>query len=255
VETTSEFNIGLMERIKSLVDYLRLRPANFQSVMQFVAIDTLYPLSAIALCLNVVRLDGSVIIPAWYGLTREQVESIPDRFVGVDSPVNRSLRTGNVVDCGSFDTYLFAGPDYPVNLFPKGFASSVAWPIPGVGSVVTFCSQANEWTLETELFLMTIGGILALEFENTPIGGFIHREGHPGANVSPLAMTARQWTIVAAIRRGLTNPEIAKDLGFSESLVRQETMQIYRKLQVSGRKELIESDHSEGNEGQVNPIS
>lgn len=231
-----------LERVKSLVDFLRVGSSSLQSVIQFVTVDTLFPLSAFAACLNIVRLDGSVDIPAWYGLTQEQVESIPERYVNVDTHVNRSLRTGSVVECGSYETYLFAGPEHERTLFPQGFASSIAWPIPGVGSVVTFCEQEIQLNLEIELFLLTIGGILSLEFSHTNLGGLIHRDEHPREAVSPVALTSRQWIIVQAIQNGLTNPAIAQDLGFSESLVRQETMQIYRKLGVTGRRELIEKE-------------
>jgi DNA-binding CsgD family transcriptional regulator len=40
------------------------------------------------------------------------------------------------------------------------------------------------------------------------------------------------------IKDGKTNAHIAAQLGYSESLVRQETIIIYRKLGVGGRKEL-----------------
>jgi DNA-binding NarL/FixJ family response regulator len=36
----------------------------------------------------------------------------------------------------------------------------------------------------------------------------------------------------------LTNAQIAHEIGYSESLIRQETVVIYRKLGVSGRKEI-----------------
>ena len=45
--------------------------------------------------------------------------------------------------------------------------------------------------------------------------------------------------ILDLMAQSLTNPQIAKELGFSESTVRQETMRIYQILQVSGRKEAI----------------
>jgi DNA-binding NarL/FixJ family response regulator len=54
-----------------------------------------------------------------------------------------------------------------------------------------------------------------------------------------VALTSRQWIILGAIRRGLTNSMIASELEFSESLIRQETVQIYRKMGVNGRKELL----------------
>jgi DNA-binding NarL/FixJ family response regulator len=41
--------------------------------------------------------------------------------------------------------------------------------------------------------------------------------------------------------KGLTNAQIAGEVGYSESLVRQETIQIFRVLGVSGRKEIIDS--------------
>lgn len=235
-------NTAPLEKVKSLADFLRLGPKNLHSLFQFVAVDTLYPLSAFALTLNAVRLDGSLSMPAWYGLTQEQVDHLPERSVSLDTPLNRSLRTGNVVACGSFDEYLFAGPDYPEVIFPRGFASSIAWPIPGVGSVMTFCEREIDWNPDIELFLLTVGGILSLEFAHTNLGGLIHRDEYPRESVATMALTSRQWAIAEAIRRGHTNPSIAADLGFSESLVKQESMHIYRKLKVSGRKELIENE-------------
>ena len=52
-------------------------------------------------------------------------------------------------------------------------------------------------------------------------------------------LTSRQESILVMIKKHLTNSSIALELGFSESLIRQETVLIYRKLGVSGRKELI----------------
>jgi len=40
------------------------------------------------------------------------------------------------------------------------------------------------------------------------------------------------------MRAGLTNDEIAQKIGFSPSLVKQETMLIFSKLGISGRRDL-----------------
>ena len=53
------------------------------------------------------------------------------------------------------------------------------------------------------------------------------------------SFTEREERIVELIRLGKTNYEIAKELGYSESLIRQETVTIYRKLGVTGRKEIM----------------
>jgi DNA-binding CsgD family transcriptional regulator len=51
-------------------------------------------------------------------------------------------------------------------------------------------------------------------------------------------LTERQTLILQLIREGKHNHEIANLLGYSESLIRQETIAIYKKLGVSGRKSL-----------------
>jgi DNA-binding CsgD family transcriptional regulator len=58
-------------------------------------------------------------------------------------------------------------------------------------------------------------------------------------------LTSRQEIILNELRRGKTNETIALSLNFSSSLIRQETMEIYRKMGVSGRKELMEMDTNE----------
>lgn len=55
----------------------------------------------------------------------------------------------------------------------------------------------------------------------------------------PEILTERQEVIVGKIRNGKTNAVIAHDLGYSESLIRKETIIIYRKLGVAGRQELL----------------
>jgi DNA-binding CsgD family transcriptional regulator len=51
-------------------------------------------------------------------------------------------------------------------------------------------------------------------------------------------LTARQENILELMRAGSTNDEIAQKIGFSPSLVKQETMLIFSKLGISGRKDL-----------------
>ena len=54
------------------------------------------------------------------------------------------------------------------------------------------------------------------------------------------SLTNREQVILGLIITGATNIEIAGEIGFSESLVRQETIAIYNLLGVSGRKEILE---------------
>ncbi|MFM8328976.1 MAG: helix-turn-helix transcriptional regulator, partial [Actinomycetales bacterium] len=58
------------------------------------------------------------------------------------------------------------------------------------------------------------------------------------------AITERQRRIIELIKEGRTNSSTASILGYSESLIRQETIVIYRKLGINGRNDLI--DHPRG---------
>lgn len=51
-------------------------------------------------------------------------------------------------------------------------------------------------------------------------------------------LTSRQTSIYERILQGKSNKEIASELSFSVSLIRQETMRIYEKLGVDGRQDL-----------------
>ena len=51
-------------------------------------------------------------------------------------------------------------------------------------------------------------------------------------------LTERQSLILDLIKEGKTNIAIADRLGYSESLIRQETMVIYQKLGIDGRREI-----------------
>ena len=56
-------------------------------------------------------------------------------------------------------------------------------------------------------------------------------------------LTTRQSQILELIRAGLTNVTIAAQLGYSESLIKQETIVIYQKLGIEGRKEIVHSEY------------
>jgi len=58
-------------------------------------------------------------------------------------------------------------------------------------------------------------------------------------STNDLALTARQMTILRLMDDRLKNREISLAIGYSESTVRLEAMEIYRKLGVRGRREAV----------------
>lgn len=230
----------LLQRIERLVHFLGRGTPSLEAIMRHLLIDTFYGSSAFGHILHIVRDDGSLAMPAMSGFKTWPTSKFPERIVTLDTPLNRSLRIGEIVSCGSFEVFAFAGADYIDELFPNGFGSSVAWPVPGVGSVITFFSNAFDLTDRIRSFLRIVGSTIALSLKEPRNSPEINREDHPDHAISNFTLTARQWIILDSMRKGKTNPEIAQDLGFSPSLVRHETMKIFRQLAINGRKELLE---------------
>ncbi|MDP1720301.1 MAG: LuxR C-terminal-related transcriptional regulator [Candidatus Nanopelagicaceae bacterium] len=202
-------------------------------------LDTFYEFSATNLLLTVARSDGIVHKPADFGFDPQVMKNFTPRSIIVDTRMDAVLRTGEIVDCGSFEEFDFATQNYGPMMFPDGFKSSFAFPIPHVGIGLVFSSDRVKLTPGARQFLAAIGGVLAMRFSQPEYREKMGFHNGSKNQIVEFALTPRQWIILGAIRRGLTNSAIASELEFSESLIRQETVQIYRKMGVSGRKELL----------------
>lgn len=62
-------------------------------------------------------------------------------------------------------------------------------------------------------------------------------------------LSERQSLIIELVRSGMTNMAIANRLGYSESLIRQETMMIYKKMGITGRRDLLDESSNDQQHG------
>lgn len=69
-------------------------------------------------------------------------------------------------------------------------------------------------------------------------------ELHAGSDL--VELTSRQHVILRAMARGLTNAQIARQISFSESTVRLESMSIYRHFGVHSRVEAVQAARAAG---------
>ena len=86
-------------------------------------------------------------------------------------------------------------------------------------------------------YLQAISSLLTIYLISliAPNSSVVHGSKIKSENVNDL--TARQLLILAGMIDGKTNHELSLSLGFSVSTIRHETMAIFRKLEVSDRKE------------------
>ena len=126
---------------------------------------------------------------------------------------------------------------------PQKWDSFLVCPVVPHGIISLTLDSTPELDQHLELFLRTVGSIVMQYFNSCgcKLSKDDHRRDNKHVKKSGV-LTNRQVLIMHLIEKGLTNPEIAEQIGYSQSLVRQETMAIYSRLNVSGRKELIERE-------------
>lgn len=269
--------MGYVHKISNLTTFLYETNPSSDSIARFLVLDTFSPFEPSGLVLGLLQSDGSIKVTGNFGISEgieHEVLAIAD---GPLSPFSQSMQKDKVLNLDELATLL---PNSSKEIRMEGHRSgldySLAWPIHYLGAGLIFFSEEIAFDSFDELFFRSVGGMLALHHTYTKtLSNFTEGIGLPDSAeppgttqvkeltgmsdlaVSPTkvdsksprtesnALTSRQEIILREMRRGKTNDAIALGLNFSFSLIRQETMEIYRKKRVSGRKELMEMDDDE----------
>lgn len=103
------------------------------------------------------------------------------------------------------------------------------------------------------LYFKAVGALLSFyDFSGSMTGTRLISKSKLNESLLGQALTSRQSEILELIIERKTNMQIANDLGYSESLIKQESMIIYAKLGVKGRQEIF---HSENFEERISSIN
>ncbi|MCX6429532.1 MAG: helix-turn-helix transcriptional regulator [Actinobacteria bacterium] len=216
---------------------MRSGSVTLDSFLEFLVHDTLQDWSIDSVFVSVVRTNGAYYVAGGHGLHATQLVNGFERQFDRNSPGAIAYFDGKVEETGPFDDYPFFVPANSLKVFPNGFAYSLAVPVPSYGPLMIYCQDAQELDVERENFLYALGESLALHLDALGFSEEIDRvDGNQPLAV--IALTPRQWEIHSLMLDGLSNSAIAHQMKYSESLIRQETMRIYKKLGITGRRDL-----------------
>lgn len=127
--------------------------------------------------------------------------------------------------------------DFLPREFMDGFERAILMPI-CTTKIYGFACQVNPFEYDGfQEYVDCVRSILSFYESTRPGSPEALTLGKPKNGSTKL--TPRQNIILDLIKKEMTNPAIARELGFSESLIRQETIHIYRKLGVNGRHDLV----------------
>lgn len=232
----------LMSLLAELSEYLSRRDLSPMLLSQYLVMKTLRPLNIGQVFLSQLHPDGVVRTIDSFGVPQEQIQSWNSVSLTDDLPVTSAIRDNNLVWLADSEDW---NRDYP-HLTEQQTQDSIQTLIivaidinsSPAGALGMMSESIVKPSPERVAFVSAVCGLVAL-FMSTVDSGRFEKIVRGNLGASGQFMSPRQMRILDLMAQELTNPQIAKELGFSESTVRQETMRIYQILQVSGRKEAI----------------
>ena len=227
-----------LQRIEQIADFLAQVPHPDQA-MEFLSLH-ISPIDEVAVAFRgIIDADGSIRCVNIKGFSKNEIITKTQFKISDNRPISVSARTQKIV-WARYETVSQEYPDFYHFDKRTPWKSQIALPV-GLTRVYSFSFPSDHIDREgMNSYLDSIASILkvyesVLEFRSA-IGSRTFIEE---SEVQPLS--DRQNRILELLKLGRTNREIADVIGYSESLVRHETMIIYKKLRVEGRHELRES--------------
>ena len=227
-----------LERIEKIADFLARAPHPDQA-LDFLSLH-ISPIDEVSVAYRgIVDANGQIRCENIHGFSKYELITKTKFELADKRPISVAARTQKMV-WARRETVEQEFPDFYHFDKRTPWESQVAIPV-GLSRIYCFAFVADHSNREgINSYFESIGSLLkvyesALELKHA-LGS---RSFLEESEVQPL--TERQTTILEFLKKGKTNREIADAIGYSESLVRHETMIIYKKLRVSGRQQLRES--------------
>jgi DNA-binding CsgD family transcriptional regulator len=231
-----------LKKLEEVSRFLVVNEASSDEVCRFLNFQVFNYLESRAIYFAELTNDGCLQPAGEFGFAKGAVESWGSFPLTVDIPMTAAVRQDKLIHVKSPDDMYKKFPVMKqIEKIDHDWASILAIPVHGFGVYTITSFKQPELDEVHERFLRTVGQLACTALIKHRL---LHRMKSKGSKTFSLTtsnrLTQRQDQIRKLILRGMTNVEIAQEIGYSDSLVRQETMAIYAALNVSGRKELLE---------------
>lgn len=225
--------------LRNLMDFIEAKNPNPLELCHFICEETLAAQVCSVVFFSKLDTDGSISLIADVGLTEESHKSWANVAITSDLPVPDAIKQDDII---WYNNYLDMWDNYSeLVAFPvkEHVASFIGMPVDAEGYAKIVVGLMFDKTLRQDpdvlMFIWTIGALVSMYFTHT---WREQLEAEPNTTTD-YYFTLRQRDILQMLADGLTNSQIAHQLGFSESTIRHETMRIYRALQADGRKDAV----------------
>jgi len=230
-----------LQQATELANFLTGRSRSAEEIAKFLVLKTFAPYSPTALYIAEITDDGYLSPIGGFGFEKTVIATWGRFPLSMHIPITDAVRTDRCILIDSVEDFF---GNYPIlneiENISTDWEAVLAWPMLPFGVGFALLDHAPSLSEEFENYLRLTGAVVTLHLlrkeETRPMSEF---KSFTAKKAKSTFMTNRQKVILEMLSKGATNSEIALEIGYSESLVRQETIEIYRILGVSGRKELI----------------
>ncbi|MDO8645811.1 MAG: LuxR C-terminal-related transcriptional regulator [Candidatus Planktophila sp.] len=227
-----------IRKLHALTNFLAIADATDNQICRFITLDSCAEIFPTSCLLAKLEDDGEFTITGVFGFKSDTVEIFRNLSLVKESMISEAVKSNRVHLNGTVNELEIHQKIDISGKLNEDAAHMVILPISEFGVLLLFTTKEPDVDSSLELFLIAICALLALN-KHKSASQAVAIISHLQVIAGKLNLTARQNTILDGIRLGHTNATIALDMGYSESLIRQETIDIFKKLGVSGRKALI----------------
>jgi len=243
------------DQMITMLSYLAGKPT-LDDVAQYVVLDVFREHRPRSALISVFDSTGSVTAAGSFGLSSDVVRALRRMSLWDRAPSIDAIRDGEPVVLNDRQALL---TEYPWLENHDGLLNpTMVWPLTlgtqRLGSLQVHFAEPISETAVAPIFAATapsLGLYVSLRAAQQEVPEQNGKESsariHNGEVETELS--PRQVRILHLLAEGLTNPQIAARIGFSDSTVRQETMAIYRFLGADGRRDAV---HIAGLRGLLN---
>jgi DNA-binding CsgD family transcriptional regulator len=225
------------EKILAFSNFLSRPPRSYSEIAKYLVMNTFSEEKILAIYIGELTETGVVCVIGGFGWDAVEYASLVDIPIQSQYPITDSIRTNEVIVLNNDASFEAAYPLMAKQITSVEWESGIAIPVYPIGGMALYSSKRIELTQPMKVFFVAIGSLLGLYASRLPVSLVeVALNVKQKIDLPQVPLSDRQLVIAGLLERGFNNSEIALEIGYSESLIRQEAVAIYRKLDVTGRK-------------------
>lgn len=219
---------------------------NADELCRALALDVLLEYGVVATYVARLDSDGHISMIGSYGYSKQRVENTGRPSIWENMSITETIRTGKVMVYKTWDEYIARYPDKAHMASPGKAFICLPLRVKGAragGLGISFAEPIDGVPINPRLWdvfsaagdvFLTKGWAAELIRRPVPTDAFGEDEKFAAAS-----LTDREQVVLREIALGKTNQQIARELAYSESTIKQDTIRIFKVLGVKSRKDAV----------------